>query len=165
VVAGAAGRTPRVHLINPLWDWNGGADRRTAETWRLLRTWGDVAVWSEYKPAPEFLASLSVRRISPLRLSIPFGGTMVFVGVYFRIGHWIRLARPQRIVIFSTTPTSPTGLLRTCTASPAADAAPKSSRRRTRWPVAWAGGCRYSRARSSCRRLSVQVVPREGCSP
>ena len=103
MVAGVAGRTPRVHLINPLWDWNGGADRRTAETWRLLRTWCDVAVWSEYEPAPEFLASLTVRRISPHRLSIPIGGTMVFVGVYFRIGHWIRLARPQRIVIIYNT--------------------------------------------------------------
>ena len=103
MAAGTVGRIPRLHLINPLWDWNGGADRRTAETWRLLRTWGDVSVWSEYQPAPEFVASLPVRRISPLRLSMPFGGTMVFVGVYFRIGHWIRLARPQRVVILYNT--------------------------------------------------------------
>jgi glycosyltransferase involved in cell wall biosynthesis len=103
VAAGSVGRTTRVHLINPLWDWNGGAERRTAETWRLLRRWGDVAVWSEYEPAPEFVASLPVRRISPLRLSMPFGDTIVFVGVYFRIGHWIRLARPQRIVILYNT--------------------------------------------------------------
>ncbi len=103
MAAGTVARTPQVHLINPLWDWNGGAERRTVETWRLLRTWGNVAVWSEYAPAPEFAASLPVHRISPLRLSMPFGGTIVFVGVYFRIGHWIRLARPRRVVILYNT--------------------------------------------------------------
>jgi glycosyltransferase involved in cell wall biosynthesis len=94
---------PTVHLVNPLWDWNGGADRRTVETWRVLRPVGDVHVWSEYAPAREFERCLPIRRIRPLRLSMPLGGTIVFVGVYFRIGHWIRLARPERVVVLYNT--------------------------------------------------------------
>src|SRR5205085_3315428 len=32
--------TPLIHLVNPLWDANGGSDWRTIETWRLLRASG-----------------------------------------------------------------------------------------------------------------------------
>ena len=104
MAADSAGRTAKtIHLVNPLWDSNGGADRRTIETWHLLRPWGNVQLWSEYLPAREFASTLPLRRIDPLRLSIPFGGTIVFVGVYFRIGHWIRFARPDRVIILYNT--------------------------------------------------------------
>jgi len=96
-------RSPCIHLVNPLWDPNGGADRRTAETWRLLLPCGDAKVWSEYSPAAAFSSIIPIRRIAPLRLSIPFGGTIVFVGVYFRIGHWIRAARPARVIVLYNT--------------------------------------------------------------
>jgi len=103
MVAGSVARTISVHLVNPLWDSNGGADRRTVDTWHLLRPSSSAELWSEYVPAPEFAATLPLRRINPWRLSIPFGGTIVFVGVYFRIGHWIRFARPDRVVILYNT--------------------------------------------------------------
>lgn len=103
MAADSAARKARVHLVNPLWDSNGGAERRTIDTWHLLKPWGNVQLWSEYVPAPEFASSLPLRRIIPLRLSIPFGGTIVFVGVYFRIGHWIRFARPNRVIILYNT--------------------------------------------------------------
>jgi glycosyltransferase involved in cell wall biosynthesis len=98
-VHGSAG----THLVNPLWDGNGGADWRTVDTWRLLRPCGNVHLWSEYTPAPQFASILPVRRIAPLQLQMPFGGTIVFVGVYFRVGHWIRFARPDRVVILYNT--------------------------------------------------------------
>jgi glycosyltransferase involved in cell wall biosynthesis len=34
---------------------------------------------------------------------MPRGGTLVFVGVYFRIGHWVRFAAPQRVVVIYNT--------------------------------------------------------------
>ena len=93
---------PRVHLINPLWDATGGADWRTLDTWRLLRGHADVRLWSEYTPASAF-ATYPIERIRPWRLAFPRDGTLVFVGTYFRIGHWTRLASPGRVVILYNT--------------------------------------------------------------
>jgi glycosyltransferase involved in cell wall biosynthesis len=92
-----------VHLVNPLWDPNGGADRRTIATWHILREVADVRLWTEYEPAPAYASAYPVRRIRPLQAALPGGGTLVFVGVYFRIGHWIRLARPERCVVIYNT--------------------------------------------------------------
>ena len=96
-----AARSP-VHLINPRWDATGGADWRTLETWRLLRPHADVRLWSEYEPAGAF-AAYPIGRIRPWRLAFPRDGTLVFVGTYFRIGHWTRLASPERVVIVYNT--------------------------------------------------------------
>jgi glycosyltransferase involved in cell wall biosynthesis len=95
--------TTRVHLVNPLWDMNGGSEHRTVATWRLLQPFCDVRLWSEYGPAPQLAATLPIRRIAPLTLSIPFGGTLVFMGVYFRIGHWVRFTRPKRVIVVYNT--------------------------------------------------------------
>lgn len=93
---------PRLHLVNPLWDASGGADWRTIDTWRLLRRHADVHLWTEYSPAKAF-AQYPVRRIQPLQMRVPRGGTLVFVGVYFRIGHWTRLASFDRVVVIYNT--------------------------------------------------------------
>ena len=93
---------PRVHLVTPLGDASGGSDWRTIDTWRLLRPHADVRLWSEYSPATAF-AQYPVARIHPWRLSLPRGGTLVFVGTYFRIGHWTRLASYERVVILYNT--------------------------------------------------------------
>ena len=92
-----------VHLVNPLWDANGGADRRTIDIWHILRGSGDIQLWTEYEPATTFAMAYPLRRIRPLRFSMPYRGTIVFVGVYFRIGYWIRFARPNRVVIIYNT--------------------------------------------------------------
>jgi glycosyltransferase involved in cell wall biosynthesis len=82
---------------------NGGSEHRTIATWSLLQPFCNVSLWSEYKPAPPLAAALPIKRIAPLALSIPFGGTLVFMGVYFRIGHWVRFARPERVVVVYNT--------------------------------------------------------------
>ena len=92
----------RVHLVNPLWDASGGSDWRTIDTWRLLRPHADVHLWSEYSPASAF-AQYPVERLRPLRLRFPRSGTLVFVGTYFRIGHWTRLASFERVVLIYNT--------------------------------------------------------------
>ncbi len=92
-----------VHFINPLWDPNGGADRRTIATWQLVREQAETHLWSEYNPVKEFTSAHPVRKIQRRYLSFPRRGTFVFMGVYFRIGHWIWAARPDRIVVIYNT--------------------------------------------------------------
>jgi glycosyltransferase involved in cell wall biosynthesis len=82
---------------------HGGSEHRTIATWSLLKPFCDVRLWSEYRPAPRLAAMLPIRRIAPLAFSIPFGGTLVFMGVYFRIGHWVRFARPERVIVVYNT--------------------------------------------------------------
>lgn len=92
-----------VHLVNPLWDPAGGSDWRTIDTWRLLRDHAEVSLWSEYRPASVFRDQYRIRAIRPLVMRFPRGGTLVFVGTYFRIGHWTRLASFRRVVILYNT--------------------------------------------------------------
>jgi len=97
------GRRPaRVHLVNPLWDPSGGGDWRTIETWRMLGRHVDTQLWSEYSPAPAF-AHYPVRALRPWRLCFPRDGTLVFVGTYFRVGHWTRWGSYERVVIIYNT--------------------------------------------------------------
>jgi glycosyltransferase involved in cell wall biosynthesis len=67
-----------------------------------MRPHAYVRIWSENTPAPAF-AHYPVDTIRPLRLRFPRDGTFVFVGTYFRIGHWTRLAAPERVVIIYNT--------------------------------------------------------------
>lgn len=92
-----------IHLVNPLWDATGGAEARTIDTWRILRGAAPTRLWSEYEPAREYERAYPVERIRPWRLAFPRGGTLVFIGVYFRVGQWVRLARPDRIVLVYNT--------------------------------------------------------------
>jgi glycosyltransferase involved in cell wall biosynthesis len=94
---------PLVHLVNPLWDPHGGADWRTIATYRLLREAADVRLWTEYEPHAQFERDYPIARIKPLRLSLPRRGTLVFMGTYFRIGHWIRFAGAERVVLIYNT--------------------------------------------------------------
>ena len=92
-----------IHLVNPLSDDTGGADWRTIETWRLLKGYFPTRLWSEYRPAPKFAENYPVQRIVPWRFAFPRGGTLVFVGTYFRIGHWVRFAAPRRVALIYNT--------------------------------------------------------------
>ena len=96
-------QTSPVHLINPLWDPTGGSDWRTIELYRILTAHAPVKLWSEYDPAPEFSERYPIHRIRPLLGRFPREGTFVFVGAYFRVGHWIRLARPSRLILIYNT--------------------------------------------------------------
>ena len=93
-----------VHIVNPLWDACGGSDWRAIETWKLLAAHCDARLWTEYQPHPRLEARVPLERITPWQLRFPRGGTLVFVGVYFRIGHWVRFAAPERVVVLYNTP-------------------------------------------------------------
>lgn len=92
-----------IHLINPLCDPAGGSERRTAALYALLRGHADVRLWSGDEPDPHFTAELSIRRIRAERLAFPKTGIFVFVGVYFRLGRWLWLTRPSRIILICNT--------------------------------------------------------------
>jgi glycosyltransferase involved in cell wall biosynthesis len=93
-------RDRSIHLVNPLWDPNGGADLRTVDLYKLLGHDHPVRLWSEYKIDPSF-GHLPVESIRPWRH--PRGGTVVLVGVYFRNGSWIRRTDARRIVLIYNT--------------------------------------------------------------
>ncbi len=93
-------RDRTIHLVNPLWDPNGGADLRTADLYKLLAPERSVRVWSEYRVDKHF-RDLDVETIWPWHH--PRGGTVVLVGVYFRNGGWIRRTDARRIVVIYNT--------------------------------------------------------------
>jgi hypothetical protein len=90
-----------VHIINPLWDAQGGSDWRAAEMYAALSRAARVRLCSPFDPAPLFRERLPVETVRPWRW--PIGGTFVFVGAYFRIGHWFKLALPQRTILVYNT--------------------------------------------------------------
>ena len=92
-----------VHLINPLWDSTGGSDWRTIEMFKLLGESRQVHLWSRVTPAPEFSRRYPVQLIRPWQGRFPVGGTFIFVGVYFRIGHWYKAALPGRTILIYNT--------------------------------------------------------------
>jgi hypothetical protein len=92
-----------IHLINPLRNRWGGSERRTIETWRMLRSSATVQVWCARDAAPELRRECAARVINPLLLSYPRTGTLVFVGTYFSVGRWIALTHPQRVVVIFNT--------------------------------------------------------------
>lgn len=92
-----------VHLINPLWDACGGGDRRTIATFENLQGAAPTTLWSPAKPAEYFASRHDIKRIRPWLGHWPRGGTLILMGVYFRLGHWIRLSYPERIVVLYNT--------------------------------------------------------------
>ncbi|MDQ7988062.1 MAG: glycosyltransferase family 4 protein [Candidatus Dactylopiibacterium sp.] len=94
----------RIHLLNPLRDTHSGSDLRTLRMFDVLREAGhDVHLWTPETADAGIRADYPVEQVRPWRLAWPSGGTLVIVGVYFRLGRWLRLARFERIVILYNT--------------------------------------------------------------
>lgn len=94
---------PAIHLINPLCDPAGGSQRRATALYDELRDHADVRLWSGVEPDPHFAADYPISRIRTARLAFPKTGTFVFVGAYFRLGRWLWLTRPRRIILICNT--------------------------------------------------------------
>ena len=92
-----------IHLINPLWDANGGSDWRAIEMYKALAAFYPVRLWSRFNPAPAFRQHYPVELIRPWRVRWPIGGTFIFVGAYFRIGHWFKVTLPRRTILVYNT--------------------------------------------------------------
>jgi len=92
-----------VHVINPLWDPQGGSDWRAVEMYEALNEATRVRLWSPFQPAPVFRDRYPVQTIRPAFGRWPVGGTFIFVGAYFRVGHWFKAALPQRTILVYNT--------------------------------------------------------------
>ena len=92
-----------IHLVNPMKNAFGGSENRTLELARLLSAKATVHVWSPRKVAPELKSRVRIRRIRA-PFWYPCGGTVVFVGAYFRLGSWLKLLKPYRLILIHNTP-------------------------------------------------------------
>jgi glycosyltransferase involved in cell wall biosynthesis len=99
----AAAARGTIHVINPLWDAQGGADWRAIEMYKTLDPAYPVRLWSRFDPAPVFRERYRVELIRPWLGRWPIGGTFVFVGAYFRVGHWFKAAFPRRTILVYNT--------------------------------------------------------------
>lgn len=93
-----------VHLVNTLHLAFGGSELQTLALFEELAQYGEVNLWTEYKPDARFAGSYPIRGIEPNRGVFPKGGTLVFIGVFFGIGRWVREAKPKRVIVFFNTP-------------------------------------------------------------
>ena len=100
--AGAAARDV-IHLVNPLWDPHGGSDWRAVEMYEALRAEHPVRLWSRFQPAGVFVERYPIELIRPWLGRWPVSGTFVFIGAYFRIGHWFKAAFPRRTILIYNT--------------------------------------------------------------
>lgn len=95
---------PILHLVNPMDNPFGGSENRTAELYALLSRVANVTVWSEYNISRELLRRFPIRKINQNLGMYPKGGTLVFIGCYFRIGSWIKHFKPGRVIGLYNTP-------------------------------------------------------------
>ena len=81
-----------------------GSEGRTLELYRRIRERARVRLWSMYRPHPHLSALAPIEPIEPWRLRFPRGGTLVFVGVYYRYGNWVHLSGASRRIIVYNSP-------------------------------------------------------------
>ncbi|MBC8064495.1 MAG: glycosyltransferase family 4 protein [Chlorobia bacterium] len=93
-----------VHLVNSLHSSNGGSEWHTLSLFEILAEFTEVNLWTEYKPDPLLTGRYPIRGIEPQRGVFPKGGNLVFIGVYFGVGGWVRKAKPRRTIVFFNTP-------------------------------------------------------------
>jgi glycosyltransferase involved in cell wall biosynthesis len=107
-IAGGGADSPMrrdIHIINPFYNASGGSEQRSLSLYNALSSRARVRLWSDVPPHPLLTEH---HEIHPISLSLqkcrfPLGGTLVFVGVYFKIGFWRLLARPRRIILIYNT--------------------------------------------------------------
>jgi glycosyltransferase involved in cell wall biosynthesis len=92
---------PLIHLVNPL-DQLGGSEMRTVRLYQDLRRSAEVHVWSDRQPTAAF-STVPIERIDVPRGRFPRAGTLVLVGVYFPVAHWLRSAASERVIIVYNT--------------------------------------------------------------
>jgi len=89
---------PEVHLINPMTDV-GGSELHAVDMHRVLSRHTRATIWTEYDPDPQLEALAPIERINLARMRFPRQGVFLFIGAYFEVGTWWRLARPRRTLL------------------------------------------------------------------
>ncbi|TGQ66607.1 MAG: glycosyltransferase family 4 protein [Mesorhizobium sp.] len=94
-----------IHLFNGFQNPFGGSELETLELYRLLSAGAQVRLWAtSSKASGELTRQFPIRHISPLKRSVPDGGTYVFLGAHWRNKVWPYLIpRPRRLIyVFNT---------------------------------------------------------------
>lgn len=81
-----------------MWDASGGSEWRTVSLFEQLAEQTEVTIWTEYAPDPALVGKYPVREMLKTR-TFPTSGTFVFLGAYWEIGAWMKLAKPSRVIL------------------------------------------------------------------
>lgn len=92
-----------INLVNPLVNAFGGSENRSIELARSLAVHAPTQLWSDRRVDPRVRQRIAYRNIVP-PFAYPRGGNLVFVGVYYRLGAWLRYVRPRRVIAIFNTP-------------------------------------------------------------
>ena len=93
-----------VHIINPFHSSVGGSEQHALSLFEILAEFTDVHLWTEYEPDSSLIGSYPIHGIEPHLGRFPKKGNFVFIGAYFGIGSWLRMAKPNRVIVFFNTP-------------------------------------------------------------
>lgn len=92
-----------VNFVNPMVDPYGGSENRTIALCQSVSTLAPSRIWSDRRVSTLLRNRARIENVRP-PFHYPFGGNLVFVGAYFRLGDWIRLTAPRRIITLFNTP-------------------------------------------------------------
>ena len=96
---------PVIHLVNGFQNPYGGSEQETLNLARLLKTKGEVKLWSSSsRSSPELIDQFGIKPLGLAPQNRPNGGTYVFVGSHWRNRIWPYLGPvPQRLIyVFNT---------------------------------------------------------------
>jgi glycosyltransferase involved in cell wall biosynthesis len=92
------------HIINPFRHASGGSENRAMVLASMLQPYAKVTLWATGTPDPHLASQAPIRVINPFKLAFPRTGTFIFVGAYYWLTSWIKLARPSRCIVVFNTP-------------------------------------------------------------
>lgn len=93
---------PRVHIVNKFEQPRGGSELHALDLADRLARHTSVELWAPEMPHPSFSAKQNVQAIDRSQGHMPYGGVLVFIGIYFPI-NWVEFARPDRIIFLYNT--------------------------------------------------------------
>ena len=94
---------PVVHIINKLEQVSGGSELHALDIAERVGAAASVKLWAPEMPHPHFHEYHKVNAIEPAQGRVPYGGVLVFIGVYFNIGDWLAYAQPSRVIFLYNT--------------------------------------------------------------
>lgn len=93
-----------IHIVNPFACAVGGSELRAVSLFSALRDHAPVRLWSTSAPNADLVAAYPIEQIDTRHMRLPYSGTLVIVGVYWRPGGWLRFANPRRAILVYNTP-------------------------------------------------------------
>ena len=93
---------PVVHIVNKFEQARGGSELHALDVAARIGRHARVELWAPETPNPAF-GPLGVRSIEPGGGTVPRGGVLVLIGIYFDVATWIGRTRPQRVILLYNT--------------------------------------------------------------